>query len=378
MNIQSQLSERVWHAIQSSYENRNYTAAIMDAVYFLSDLIRERSGLDSDGVSLAGQAFGGTSPKLKINKLETESEKNIQSGIASMLRGMYQAIRNPRSHEKHSDSQNDADAIILFTDYLVKIIDQAKTPFTTADFLDRVFDSDFVASERYGGLLVKHIPPKKRMEVFVEVFRSKEKGDCKKLPHFFNAILSVMTDDEKQQAFSVVEKELSWTTDAATIRTIIKVLPPDCFDTFEEAVRLRIENKLIKSVQEGEYNTRKQKCEHGAFGSWITTLSGHLLLEGELVRVVVHKLAAGTDAEKDYVFQFLFTFLSKLMPEPTAYVTSTIKAGLAAGDRRFRDALCSIINDGPEKWQESFKKAYEEFKESEVSVPPDGGEDIPF
>jgi len=78
MNLESKIEERLWKMIQNSYEDRNYTGAIHDAIYFLSDLIREKSGLESDGVSLIGQAFGGKSPKLKVNKLQSESDKNIQ------------------------------------------------------------------------------------------------------------------------------------------------------------------------------------------------------------------------------------------------------------------------------------------------------------
>jgi len=108
-------------------------------------------------VSLVGQAFGGKSPKLKVNKLQSESDKNIQVGITQILRGIYQAIRNPRSHEKYNDSISDAGSIILFINYLTKIIDKFKTPFTKHAFLERVFEENFVPKKRYADLLVNRI-----------------------------------------------------------------------------------------------------------------------------------------------------------------------------------------------------------------------------
>lgn len=150
MNIQTILDERLWRALQSSYENRNFTAAILDAIYFLNDMIRQKTGLESDGTALAGQAFGGKVPRLKVNHLQTESERNIQAGLEQILRGLYQGIRNPRSHEKYNDSQEDADAIIVFIGYLVRVIDQSKTPFTKSEFIGRVFDPHFVKSSRMG------------------------------------------------------------------------------------------------------------------------------------------------------------------------------------------------------------------------------------
>ena len=196
MNIETSLSEPLRRAVQSAYERREYTAAILDAVYYLSEVIRERSGLDSDGVALVGQAFGGKPPRLKVNKLESESDRSVQQGIESMLRGFYQAIRNPRSHEKHTDSEQDADAIILFVDFLLRIILQSKAPFEKKDFLKRVFDSDFVESDRYANLLVQDIPANKRVEVFIDAFRMKHTGNGSKLLFFFRALLSVMSEED--------------------------------------------------------------------------------------------------------------------------------------------------------------------------------------
>jgi uncharacterized protein (TIGR02391 family) len=109
---------------------------------FLSDLLRERTDLESDGAALVGEAFGGNSPKLKVNSLRTESERNVQKGLEQLLRGMYQAVRNPRCHGKVSDNDEDAQAIVLFINYLVKLIGQSQAPFSKTAFMARVFDPD--------------------------------------------------------------------------------------------------------------------------------------------------------------------------------------------------------------------------------------------
>src|SRR5262245_47467588 len=119
MNLETKLTQSLWGAIQSNYEKRNYAEAIKDGIYFLSDLLRNKADVDGDGAALVGQALGGNTPKLKLNKLQTESDWNIQKGTEQILRGIYLAIRNPRFHEKVTDSQDDADAILLFISYLV-------------------------------------------------------------------------------------------------------------------------------------------------------------------------------------------------------------------------------------------------------------------
>src|SRR5215510_3045405 len=114
MNLETSIRGDLWNAIRSSYESRNFSSAVLDAIHYLGDLIRERTALETDGATLIGQAFGGESPKLQVTKLRTESERNVQRGIEQILRGIYQGIRNPRSHEKHSDIEADAVAIIVF------------------------------------------------------------------------------------------------------------------------------------------------------------------------------------------------------------------------------------------------------------------------
>jgi len=163
MNIETKINESLWNAIQNSYSSRNFTASIIDAIFYLSNVIRERSGLESDGVALIGGAFGGKNPKLKVNKLQTESDWNIQKGVEELLKGLYQGIRNPRSHEKYNDPQEDADSIIIFVNYLLKIICESKPPFTKQAFFDKIFDPYFPENSRYSELLIQQIPPKLRL-----------------------------------------------------------------------------------------------------------------------------------------------------------------------------------------------------------------------
>ena len=95
MDLKTHVSDNLWASIETSYETNNFTTAIIDALFYLGDFIRERTGLQSDGVALIGQAFGGKSPKLRVNQLQTESELAVQKGTENLLTGLYQAIRNP-------------------------------------------------------------------------------------------------------------------------------------------------------------------------------------------------------------------------------------------------------------------------------------------
>jgi uncharacterized protein (TIGR02391 family) len=88
MNIKPLIRQELWLAISNTYEAENYSPAIVDAMHYLSDVIREKSGLDGDGNALVGAAFSGQSPVLRVNKLQTESERKICKKASSKYYGV--------------------------------------------------------------------------------------------------------------------------------------------------------------------------------------------------------------------------------------------------------------------------------------------------
>jgi uncharacterized protein (TIGR02391 family) len=331
MNLETKLDPRVWEAVRETYQSRNFTSAILDAMHFLSDLLRERTGLESDGVPLVGEAFGGSSPKLKVNALQSESDRNVQKGVEQLLRGIYQAIRNPRSHGKIDDTEDDSQAIILFVNYLVKLVGQSKAPFSKTAFVARVFDPDFVASERYAELLVNEIPAKKRLEVFFDVYRFKCDGKGESLKYFFAALLGTMQEEEKQSVYQTISEELQQTDDEATIRVIIQAFNPELWPQLDEAARLRTENKLIRSIKAGQYVPATKKCRAGSLGTWSTSLFPHFILKAEALRTIHNKLASADRAEQDYVFRYLIMLIDSLTDTPAKRFEKLLIKGLAAG-----------------------------------------------
>jgi uncharacterized protein (TIGR02391 family) len=76
----------------------NYFHAVLEAAKSVSQRIRELTGLNVDGSELVDQAFGSNSPKLAINRLDTEAAKMAQRGFANLLRGVVGMFRNPTAH----------------------------------------------------------------------------------------------------------------------------------------------------------------------------------------------------------------------------------------------------------------------------------------
>lgn len=194
MNLQTHIAVELWEAIASPYEAGNYTHAILEAIHQLTVVLRERSGVDGDGAVLVGQALGGDAPKLRVNSFQSETEKNIQRGVEQLLRGVYLAIRNPRSHEQFKDTQADADSIIHFLNYLFLLLRSSKEAFSVDLFLANISDSEFVESQRYAELLIVEIPVNRRGDALAALFRARAGIQLRKLRYILSTLLSLLSD----------------------------------------------------------------------------------------------------------------------------------------------------------------------------------------
>jgi uncharacterized protein (TIGR02391 family) len=381
LNLEPELDHRLWTAIKNAYENGNYTAAILNSIHFLSELIREKTGLEADGVPLVNQAFGGDIPKLKVTKFKTTSDKDIQKGTEHLVRGLFQAVRNPRSHENYTDPSQDALALILFINYLVRVIDKAKVTFDKEAYLRQVFDPAFSETDKYAELLVGRIPPKKRLEILLEIYRNKESGIIAKLKYFFRALLKTLSDEDIDEFYAVVSHELETTSNDATIIVVIGILPSEYWCKCSELAQIRTEERLIASIRDGKYNRRRNKCLWGSLGAWGSLLLSRFVLKNKLVTVLSGKLDSADPNEQDYVFRYFFPGVFIDFPNSLPLLVSALRKGLRAGDFRFRDAASALPWDIPweqdNPWVLALKDDFVKFVESPPieSVTDD---DIPF
>lgn len=381
--LETQIDERLWRSVKKNYEGRNYSESILDSVYFLSNLLRDKTGLESDGVALVGQALGGNQPQIKINSLQTESELNVQKGIEQILRGIYQAIRNPRSHDRYQDSQQDADAIIIFIDYISRVIDQSKTQFSETEFYSRVFDTNFVENERYAELIINEIPKGKRFNFAIEVYKKKETGDGKKLKYFFKSAINDFSEEERIQFIDIVSVELLSTSKEKTLRYILQILPFEYWLEIKEISRIRIENMLMDSIREGNYLVDADATNGGALGSWLAWGQiKYMTFIKDFVNVLLKKLDNGSDTEIDYVIQFFWDDLLSNITHPNLYFNRVIKGKLKAGDVRIYNKLEEhfIFCAEDDIILSIFNAEYKNFKEKKrESQPVDiSDDDLPF
>lgn len=365
MDLKTSIEQDLWEIIAKNYENESYSSAILDAMHLLTENIRNKTGLEGDGSSLVGQAFGGENPKIQLNKLQTESEKNIQKGIQEILKGLYTAIRNPRSHDKLTDTKEEADSIIYFINYLLKIIDKSKLCFEESTFLKRVFDKLFVNSTEYAELLVNEIPKRQRLNIAISVILQRKKGNIFSLGYFMASLFKKLEDSDLTHLYKLISEELKLTSSDEDIRTILHICPAKDWKRMDKAVRIRIENIIIEDVKLGTYSSENEEWgTNGALGTWVEEdhLSNFENCDN-WTRLIVNKLESGGTEEIEYINMWYWDKICAINREKIHYsLKKYICEGLKNKNEEIANALESKIEfDEEHPWWKIFEEELKEY-----------------
>lgn len=378
MTLRNEVDADLWEAVRKNYEAENYTGAILDSIFRLTETIRNKTGLEGDGASLIGQAFGGDNPRIKLNKLQTDSEKDVQRGIQEILRGIYTAVRNPRSHDAAHDSKATADAVIHFVNYLLGLVDNSKLSFDVEDFLKRVFDPYFVETVQYAKLLIQDIPKRQRADIAITTILRRREGDVYALGCFLHTLLDQLEDAQLCSVCKVVSDELKVTTERQDIRYLLHIIPAGLWPRLDQAVRLRTESILFEDFAKASYDIVSGDCgEYGSLAAWVT--AEHLMHFAQLdkwTKQTVDMLRSIDLTQSDYVETY---FWEKICRANTEKITMPLwwyfKQGLQAGDTEILDRLDQQIKwrqDHP--WWNVFRKELEAYPEIQYREPVD----LPF
>lgn len=311
INLKDNIEERLWNYIKRNYISENYTNAILDSIQFVGDIIREKSGLEGDGNTLVGIAFGGENAKIKLNKLQTESEKNFQKGMEQILRGIYSAYRNPRSHTKHEDSEIEAIEIIFFINHLIKILDKSKGKFSTEIFLQRVFDKDFVQDKKYSDILVKSIPSTKYFEVAIELYKHKSDGDIRNLKYVWTSLIDELNVEQKKELHELASEELRFTESPSIVVKCIGLFSKS-WDELDEDARFRAENKIRNLIPSAEKDIYGNLTQEGIYVSWLTSILDKSVLIGSIADELEDLFLTRNQNKQRFFLEYFGRYLKKL------------------------------------------------------------------
>lgn len=90
-------------ATRSRFVSTHYADAVEAGVKALNELVRSRTGSILDGDELMTSTFSVKKPKLRVNRLRSDSDMSEQRGQMMLCQGVVAAWRNPRAHSSQFD-----------------------------------------------------------------------------------------------------------------------------------------------------------------------------------------------------------------------------------------------------------------------------------
>lgn len=352
MDLSREISGELWEAICTSYQAGHFSHAIVDTMHHLSDAIRNKSGLDGDGTALVGQALGGESPRLRVNNMQTESERNVQRGLEQILRGMYLGIRNPRSHDKHDDTKEIADAIIVFVNYLMRQLEASKEAFTPEAFLASLLDPEFVGSMRYAELLTNEVPTMRRADALLAIYNERLRVDLNRTANLITSLISQLSQQQVATYLAKVSEELRTSSDDIEVRTALQMLTPDLWSQLDEVSRLRIENKLTKSIEGGKVLPSGKMT--GALGTWACNFLKVFSTRESVEAKVAAKMLWGEASDRAYISKYFMTYLPDFVVSEFGISTcvDALSTAVRDGEDFTKRKLVERVAGFPDTWQE--------------------------
>jgi len=132
--LKEKLESRSVHPYILNYCNAellvdNYFHSVLEACKSIASLVRNKTGLKTDGAQLIDDAFGGGNPLLKINSYVNDTEKSEQKGFVNLSKGIFGTFRNPVAHiGKIEWNMTEQDALDIFSiiSYIFRRIEASK------------------------------------------------------------------------------------------------------------------------------------------------------------------------------------------------------------------------------------------------------------
>jgi len=140
-----QFHPKITEVSKSLFETNHYAQAISEACKALNNMVKAKmrtsssgerlnakaltdTGKSLDGSKLMSKVFGGNDPIIRLNALETDSDKDEQAGFTKLYMGAMEGIRNPKGHENtiQSDSYK-ALEYLSFISLLMKRLEESTT-----------------------------------------------------------------------------------------------------------------------------------------------------------------------------------------------------------------------------------------------------------
>lgn len=380
MKIKDYIREDLWKAIQKHYEAEDYTEALRDASFLMKDILQAKSGeYDKDNSKLVDAVLSGQDPVLKINDFSTQTEKDIQNGIALGTKGIFMHVRNPISHEKIAYTQEDTNAILMYINYLLKQIDQSGGVSLIEEWLPLIQSESFTATEEYAKELIKEVPKKKVYELLEAIYNIREELPKYKIKYFIGELVDKLTGSEKNAFIKKLNIDLMQVEGDYGLSMFFHFFANHFYNDLKRVVKLRIEDIIYQGIKNGKVIEGKVEGEYSATATWAAAFIDSFETKDRCHKIILSKVFLSQE-EGDYSFKFFSKFVDLNLEEVLNLAEPVIKKRLK-WDKKTYEYIRRFIWDKQCPLYLRFKEEIVQYEEKNVDEKdriPEEDEEIPF
>lgn len=364
MITKEQIREDLYKAIKSHYEQGDYTEALRDAMFFIRDLLQEKSGLENkDNTELIEASLLGKNAAIKINKYETKSEVNFQEGVGFALKGLVMHLRNPISHDRIEYSEQDADAQILYINYLVNQIDKSSGRQLITDWMVYLHGSNFTSSKVFAQELIKELPKKQQYDLLVNIWRDRSSFEPHSINNFIDELVDKLSSQEKTSFINIMNTELINCSGDRELSMMFNFFAKHFYVNLKKIVKIHIEDIVKKGIENGICIDGKSKGNNAATATWAEDYINNFFTKEEIIKVIRKRFLSSQESS-EYIRKFFSDYVDLEDPETLNDLKESIKQHLRWGDKYVYDIIegyhCNYIwSDDP--WEGSI--IYNEFSQ---------------
>jgi uncharacterized protein (TIGR02391 family) len=353
-------------ALGDRLDNGAYTDAIIVAGKYLTEVLREKGQVDGDGSQLAGEVLGGSAPNLRLNKLQTQSEKDEQQGVLQIVMGYYRGIRNPRHHDHVEDTEDFCIRVLVLIDTLLDYLNRDVQEFDVTAVVNRIYEPHFVPNREYAQALMSEIPEKFALAVFTEAFDRRAEGTIAEIRFAFHALVDMMNEEDATLATNMVGKALGTTEEHADIANLLRLLKPSSWPSLKDNVRLRLENILIQECNKGYFDIFSGQVK-GKLGSWANTFGHFFDRREELGEVILNRLHQNWYSQ-NYVAKYLINALPRIITGDEMIKNTSdalASAAIVNEAKLLRSKMLEVCGNYPDEWREALTDAVNERRDND-------------
>lgn len=325
IDLKEEIRQDLWNVINKHYLAEDYTEALRDAAFLLKDILQNKSGeFDKDNSKLVEAVLNGTSPVLKVNNFTTQTEKDFQSGISLGIKGIFMHVRNPISHEKIVYEKADADAILMYIDYLLRQIDKSNGVSLIEEWLPLVADATFTDTEEYAKELIKEVPKKKVYELLLAIYNHRCDLPRYRLKFFIRELVGKLTNEEKNNFVNMVNIDLAKTSGDYGLSMFFHFFGEHFYSSLKKVVKLRIEDLVYQGITNGKIVGGKAEGCYAPMATWAINHINRFETQDKCIICILNK-AISNKAESDYVSQYFLSYIDLHDEKIMVLMDKTIK-----------------------------------------------------